>query len=105
LHHARLLPNPPSLQVLPSEIGRKGGTLEWLEQSERIIFARQGLSHAADNVIVALLGRLKTVAAVLDSGEGDSRKARRRAMEALSAIGASAGYPSADVKPKRRKQP
>jgi hypothetical protein len=84
--------------ILPHEAARVGAQVDWLGEAERIVFARQGLSHAADNAIVALLGRLKAVAAVLDSGDKRSRTARRRAIDALSAIGSDVGHPPARKK-------
>ena len=92
-------------EVLPHEVASTGGRIQWLGESERVIFARQGLAHAADEVIVALLGRLKRVAAVLDSGDRDSGTHRRRAMIALSAIGSSVGHaPAPSLRSRRGKK-
>ena len=81
-------------QILPHEAKRMGGEVVWLEHPERIIFARQTLSRAAEEAIMVLLGRLKSVADVLDSPDDKSRRTAKRSIEALAAIGTSVGFPA-----------
>ena len=90
-------------QILPHEAKRMGGELVWLGERERIMFARHGLSRAAEEAITVLLGRLKSVAEVLDSGDKKSRSTRDRSIDALAAIGSSIGRPPSKMRPQRRR--
>lgn len=67
-----------------------GATVSWLGQTERIILARQSFSHAAENAILALVGRMKPAAMFLDDKSATSARARRRAGSALRALAGSA---------------
>jgi hypothetical protein len=72
-----------------------GGELVWLEERERIVFARQTLSRAAEEAVVVLLGRLKSAAEILDSGDKKSQSTAKRSIQALAAIGAGIGHGTA----------
>jgi hypothetical protein len=82
-------------QTLPSHGRRMGGELVWLEERERIVFARQTLSRAAEEAVVVLLGRLKSAAEILDSGDRKSQATAKRSIQALAAIGAGIGHATA----------
>lgn len=77
--------------LVPLEAARVGARAEWLQDEERLVFARHTLALGADNAIIALLGRLRQAAAILDPGTATSLNAKRRAHRALDAIGESVG--------------
>jgi hypothetical protein len=87
--------------MVPVEGARLGAEVQWLEDDERLIFARHTIALGADNALTALLGRLKQASAILDAGTPASTKARRRAVQALHVIGASAGGRIASKAPHR----
>ncbi len=88
--------------IVPVEAARLGAEVQWLEDDERLIFARHTIALGADNALTALLGRLKQASAILDAGTPTSTTARRRAVQALHAIGASAGGRIASKAPSRK---
>ena len=77
--------------MIPLHAARVGAKAQWLEDDERLIFARHTIALGADDALTALLGRLKQASAILDAGTVASTSARRRAIDALNAIGASVG--------------
>ena len=88
--------------MVPLEAARLGAEVQWLEDNERLIFARHTIALGADNALTALLGRLKQASAILDAGTPSSTSARRRAVEALHVIGAAAGRRIASKVPRRK---
>jgi len=66
-------------QPVPFHAARVGGQARWLDDDERLIFARHTIALGADNALTALLGRLKQASAILDAGTVASTSARRRA--------------------------
>jgi len=86
-------------QILPHEAKRMGGEVVWLDDQERIVFARQSLARASEEAIIVLLSRLKAVAEILDSGDKKSRHAAKRSIDALAAIGSSVGHPPPSKRP------
>ena len=88
--------------MIPFHAARVGGQAQWLDDDERLIFARHTIALGADNALTALLGRLKQASAILDVGTVASTSARRRAIDALNTIGASVGGRIASKRPRAK---
>ena len=91
-------------ELLAQHVRQVGDRADWLGEPERLILARQAMSKASADVITSLLGRLKGVAALLDSGGTASRKKRVRAVDLLDDLGASVGHWSARALERKKRR-
>lgn len=88
-------------QTLSAEAERAGYSIEWLGDSERIIFAREALSRHAFNSLLSMVTVFMDVARALDS----SIPTRKRTARALRAIVEASGRSVGSKRSKPRRGP